>query len=218
MIFDQMESRIKEMKELRRLELIKANRVQQEATDLKYHNLVTQVNNFITILTYWRTDLGFTISDSLKEAIDTLLVKLQDTIKSGYADKELVTEAENGFKDIITTIKKDWPKYHTVLTTNTVNTLKIIGGIESQQVEECLTDIKNASSWKLDLSVYEKLKNALDSAEFLINKMNLDQDIIEFLSKMTSGKAKFLDLNDKVMGWIREKSLEKRIKLSFTDK
>ena len=34
MIFDQMERRIKEMKELRRLETIKSNRVQQEATDI----------------------------------------------------------------------------------------------------------------------------------------------------------------------------------------
>ena len=216
MIFDQMERRIKEMKELRRLETIKSNRVQQEATDIKYHNLVAQVKGFINILQYFQTELKFEISDSYKIEISTLFGKLQEVIKDGYANKDLVTESENDFRNILNTIKKDWTKHHTSLTSTTVNTLKIIGGIESDQVEECLTDIKNASTWQMDVTVYKKLKKALDSADSLIEKMSLDQDIIEFLTKMTSGRATFYDLNDKVMDWIKKESLEKRVKLSFT--
>lgn len=216
MIFDQMERRIKEMKELRRLETIKANRVQQEATDIKYHNLVTQVKGFVNILQYFQTELKFEFSDSYKAEISDLLAKLQEVIKDGYANKDLVTESENDFKNILITIKKDWAKHHTSLTSTTVNTLKIIGGIESDQVEACLTDIKNASAWQMDVTVYKKLKKALDSADSLIEKMSLDQDIIAFLTKMTSGKATFYDLNDKVMDWIKKESLEKRVKLSFT--
>ena len=216
MIFDQMERRIKEMKELRRLETIKANRVQQEATDIKYHNLVAQVKGFINILQYFQTELKFEISDSYKIEISTLFGKLQEVIKDGYANKDLVTESENDFRNILNTIKKDWTKHHTSLTSTTVNTLKIIGGIESDQVEVCLTDIKNASTWQMDVTVYKKLKKALDSADSLIEKMSLDQDIIEFLTKMTSGRATFYDLNDKVMDWIKKESLEKRVKLSFT--
>lgn len=216
MIFDQMERRIKEMKELRRLETIKSNRVQQEATDIKYHNLVAQVKGFINILQYFQTELKFEISDSYKIEISTLFGKLQEVIKDGYANKDLVTESENDFRNILNTIKKDWTKHHTSLTSTTVNTLKIIGGIESDQDEACLTDIKNASTWQMDVTVYKKLKKALDSADSLIEKMSLDQDIIEFLTKMTSGRATFYDLNDKVMDWIKKESLEKRVKLSFT--
>ena len=216
MIFDQMERRIKEMKELRRLETIKANRVQQEATDTKYHNLVAQVKGFMNIIQYFQTELKFEVSDSYKTEISALFVKLQEVIKDGYANKDLVAESENDFKNIINTIKKDWPKHHTSLTSTTVNTLKIIGGIESDQVEACLTDIKNASAWQMDVTVYKRLKTALDSADSLIEKLSLDQDIISFLTKMTSGKATFYDLNDKVMDWIKKESLEKRVKLSFT--
>lgn len=211
-----MERRIKEMKELRRLETIKSNRVQQEATDIKYHNLVAQVKGFINILQYFQTELKFEISDSYKIEISTLFGKLQEVIKDGYANKDLVTESENDFRNILNTIKKDWTKHHTSLTSTTVNTLKIIGGIESDQVEACLTDIKNASTWQMDVTVYKKLKKALDSADSLIEKMSLDQDIIEFLTKMTSGRATFYDLNDKVMDWIKKESLEKRVKLSLT--
>lgn len=216
MIFDQMERRIKEMKELRRLETIKANRVQQEATDIKYRNLVVQVKGFMNVLQYFQTELKFEVSDSYKAEISALFVKLQEVIKDGYANKDLVAESENDFKNIINKIKKDWTKHHTSLTSTTVNTLKIIGGIESDQVEACLTDIKNASAWQMDVTVYKKLKKALDSADSLIEKMSLDQDIIAFLTKMTSGKATFYDLNDKVMDWIKKEALEKRVKLSFT--
>lgn len=216
MIFDQMKRRIKEMKELRRLETIKANKVQQEATDTKYHGLVIQVKGFIDILQYLQTELGFEVSDSCKAEINTLLGKLQEVIKDGYANKDLVTESEVDLKNILGIIKKDWTKHHTNLTSTTVNTLKIIGGIESDQVEACLSDIKDASAWQMDLAVYKKLKKALDRADSLIEKMSLDQDIIAFLTKMTSGKATFYDLNDKVMDWIKRESLEKRIKLSFT--
>ena len=211
-----MERRIKEMKELRRLETIKSNRVQQEATDIKYHNLVAQVKGFINILQYFQTELKFEISDSYKIEISTLFGKLQEVIKDGYANKDLVTDSENDFRNILNTIKKDCTNHHTSLTSTTVNTLKIIGGIESDQVEACLTDIKNASTWQMDVTVYKKLKKALDSADSLIEKMSLDQDIIEFLTKMTSGRATFYDLNDKVMDWIKKESLEKRVKLSFT--
>lgn len=216
MIFDQMDRRIKDMKELRRLENIKANRAQQEATDIMYHNLVVQVKSFIDIIHYLQIELGFEISDSFKADINSLLLKLQEVIKSGYAEKDMVTESETDFKTILATIKKDWTKHHTNLTSTTVNTLKILGGIESDQVEACLTDIKNASTWQMDLSVYKKLTKALHSADSLIEKMSLDQDIISFLTKMTSGKATFFDLNDKVMDWIKKESLEKRVKLSFT--
>ena len=68
----------------------------------------------------------------------------------------------------------------------------------------------------MDLVIYKNLKKALDSADSLIEKMSLDQDIISFLTKMTSGKATIFDLNDKVMDWIKKESLEKRVKLTFT--
>ena len=210
-----MDCRIKEMKELRRLETIKANLKQQEATDIKYHNLVVQVKSFIDILRYLHNDLGFEISDSYKSVINSLLLKLQEVIKDGYSDKDLVIESENDFKNIQAIIKRDWVKYHSFLTTTTVNTLKIIGGIDSEQVEACLADIKDASAWQNDLGVYKKLKKALDGADSMIEKMSLDQDIIAFLTKMTAGKATLFDLNDEVMDWIKKESLEKRVKLSF---
>ena len=64
----------------------------------------------------------------------------------------------------------------------------------------------------------KRLKKSLNSAETLINKMDLDQEIIIFLTKITYGKATLTDLNEKVMAWIRKENLDSRVKLSFLSK
>ena len=63
MIFDIIDHKIKNMKSLRRLELIKANQAQQLATDAKYRSLVSQVNAFCLALAYARDNLQFSISE-----------------------------------------------------------------------------------------------------------------------------------------------------------
>ena len=55
----------------------------------------------------------------------------------------------------------------------------------------------------------------MSSAEALIKSLNMDQEIIKFLEQMTEGKATLLDLNEKVLAWIKRESLEGKIKLSF---
>ena len=218
MIFDQMERRIKDMKELRRLEMIKANRAQQEITDIKYRNLVSQVKELIEVLGYAKANLQFVISDSVQADLKQLISKLLDAVQNGYADKDMVTDGENDFKTILASIKKEWNKHHAAITTTTVNTLKVIGGIESEQVASCLADIKVAGTWQTDLTMLKRLKKSLNSAETLINKMDLDQEIIIFLTKITYGKATLTDLNEKVMAWIRKENLDSRVKLSFLSK
>ena len=56
------------------------------------------------------------------------------------------------------------------------------------------------------------------SAEQLIQKLGLDDEIILFLQNTNAGKATLLDLNDKVLNWIRSEKLENKIRISFVRK
>ena len=56
------------------------------------------------------------------------------------------------------------------------------------------------------------------SAEQLIQKLGLDDEIILFLQYTNAGKATLLDLNDKVLNWIRSEKLENKIRISFVRK
>lgn len=60
-----------------------------------------------------------------------------------------------------------------------------------------------------------QLADAMESGATLIQSLNMDQEIVSFLTKMTSGSTTTVDLNEKVLGWIKSEGLERKIKLSF---
>ncbi|MGX8701606.1 hypothetical protein [Caproiciproducens sp.] len=218
MIFDKIDRRIKEMKELHRLEGIKANRAQQEATDNKYRILVNQVSGYIEVLDYVQDHLQFALADTIKADLEALLIKLQDTVKTGYADKDTVSSTDTDFKSIQTAVKKDWTKHFVALTSTITDTLKVISGIGTEKVANCLADIKAAEVWVTDKNTFVSLKSALDNADSLIQSLSLDQEIIQFLTSMTVGKATIADLNENVLAWIHKESLEGKIKLLFSSR
>lgn len=215
MIFDIIDTKIKDMKSLRRLELAKKNQAQQLATDSKYKSLIEQVNAFSSALIYSRDNLQFSISDTIQPGLLSLLKSLKDAISSGYADKAAVAKTETDYKGLQAIVKKEWNKHFLSYTLTTTNTLKVISGIDSERINGCITDIKAAETWTVDTTVLATLKKAIESANDLICDLNMNQETVLFLTKMTSGKATIADLNENVLTWIRKEGLETKIKLSF---
>lgn len=218
MIFEKIERRIKEMKELRRLEGIKANQAQQEATDIRYRALVGQINGYIDVLSYVQDQLQFVLADNIKTDFSELLIKLNDAVNIGYADKDTVSSAETDFKSIQISVKRDWTKHFATLTSTTTNTLKVIRGIDPDKAANCIADIKAAEVWVSYKNVFVSLKTAIENADSLIKSLTLDQEIIQFLTSMTVGTATIADLNENVLAWIQKESLKDKIKLSFSSR
>ena len=218
MIIDVLSKKIQEMKSLRRLEMLRDYRVQQDATDSRYHALVVQTQAFSKSLKYASDNLSFAASDPLRSDILDLFVSLKAIIRSGLADKDGVATAENKFKTIQSSINKEWSKHYSIYTASMVNTLNVISGIEFDKAEACISDIKAAENWSGDVAALTKLQAAMSRAETLIKSLNMEQKTIEFLAQMTAGKATLLDLNEKVLEWVKRESLEGKIRLSFINK
>lgn len=215
MIFDAISRRIKDIKELHRLEDIKKNQDQQNVADSKFRTIVEQTKLFSDAVHYAIEHLDFIIPESLTADIRNMLVQLDVISTEEYADKEAVSKAESSFKALQSSIKKEWSKHYSAYTATTWNTLRVISGINSEMVKDCMDNIKTAEIWTTDVSALTKMKNAMENAAILIQSLNMDQEIVSFLTKMTSGSATIVDLNEKVLGWIKSESLECKIKLSF---
>ena len=215
MIFDAISRRIKDIKELHRLEDIKKNQDQQNVADSKFRTIVEQTKLFSDAVHYAIEHLDFIIPESLTADIRNMLVQLDVISTEEYADKEAVSKAESSFKALQSSIKKEWSKHYSAYTATTCNTLRVISGINSEAVKDCLANIKAAEIWVADVSVLTKMKDAMDSAATLLRSLNMDQEIVSFLTKMTSGSATIIDLNGKVLGWIKSEGLDRKIKLSF---
>lgn len=215
MMIDVLSKRIKDMKDLRQREEQKDNKVAQDALDLRYKLLTTQIHSMMLALQHTKENLQFQLSDAILSDLENLLTELKAVIRSGFAEKEAINQAETDFKNIQQNIKKEWSKQYSFLTNATISTLQVISGIESERVSKCLAGIAKGAVWTTSIGDFKTMDHSLSDAKTLINGLGLDQQIIAFLQKMNNGKATVIDLDDNVLRWLKEESLDKRVKLSF---
>lgn len=218
MIFDELVVTINALDNLKKKTDLKNNKALQDNTDAKYRLLLSQTNSYISTIEYVYTNVPYAKNIEILTATLELLDNLEKVIESGAANQEEVSKAENVYKTLCTTIKKEWSKKYSDLTGSTISTLEAIKGIDSKNVNACLQKIQTASEWDVGIDRFKNMLQGIASAEQLIQKLGLDDEIILFLQNTNAGKATLLDLNDKVLNWIRSEKLENKIRISFVRK
>lgn len=215
MMIDVLSRRIKDMKILRQREERRDNKVAQDALDNRFKVLTTQINYLMEALQYTKVNMRFQLSESVLNDLENLLTEHKNVIREGFAEKEAINQSEANYKSVQQSIKKEWSKHYSALTSATISTLQVISGIDSEHVSKCMEGIAKGSTWTTSIGDYKTMEKSLLDAKALINELGLDQQIIAFLQKMNSGKATVTDLDDKVLQWLKTESLERRVKLSF---
>ena len=215
MMIDVLSKRIADMKDLRQSEERKDNKLAQNALDLRYKKLTTQSHSLMMALQHTKENLQFQLSEDTLSDLEKLLTELRAVVRSGLAEKDAISQAETDYKTIQQSIKKEWSKQYSILTNATISTLQVISRIEAEHVSRCLDGIEKGAVWTTSIEDFKMMEQSLSDAKTLINRLGLDRQIIAFLQKMNDGKATLVDLDDNVLKWLKEESLDKRVKLSF---
>lgn len=215
MMIDVLSKKIKDMKDLRQREERRDNKSAQDALDLRFKTLTSQIHSLMAALQYTKENMQFQLSDAVLADLESLLTEHKAVIRSGFAEKDAINQAEADFKGIQQNVKKEWTKQYSILTNATISTLQVISEIDSDRVSKCLEGIAKGSSWTTGIGDFKTMARSLTEAKTLIDGLGLDQQIIEFLQKMNNGKATVMDLDDNVLRWLKVESLDKRVKLSF---
>ena len=216
MMIDVLTKKIKDMKDLRQREERRDNKAAQDALDVRFKALTSQIHLVMTALQYTKENMQFQLSDTLLSDLESLLTEHKAVIRSGFAEKDAIDQTETDFKSIQQSIKKEWSKQYSTLTNATISTLQVISGIDSEYVSKCLEGIVKGSTWTTSIGDFKTMERSLSDAKTLIEGLGLDQEIIAFLQKMNRGKATVMDLDDNVLRWLKAESLDKRVKLSFS--
>ena len=216
MMTDILNKKIKEMKDLRQREERRDNKVAQDAIDRRFKELTEQIHQLMIALQYAKDNMQFQLSETVLTDLENLLIVHKGAIRFGFAEKDAVSKAETDLKSILQSIKKEWSKQYSVFTKSTISTLKVISGIDSEQVSKCLEGIAKGETWTTNIGDFKIMNKSLTDANNLIAGLGLDQQIIDFLQKMNMGKATVMDLDEKVLNWLKAEALDKRVKLSFT--
>lgn len=83
---------------------------------------------------------------------------------------------------------------------------------EIQSVLYCLNSI---SKWPVSNETIEQFTNAKKRAEEILEDMEFDDEIEEFLRKVKDKQASLLDLTDPIISWIRKENLSGNIMISI---
>lgn len=217
MMIELIKKKNQELIDLRQREERIANIAKQEAVDHKFSDVTCQIHEMVVALKCAKDATGFQLQNETLDAIKLLLDQHKQSIKDGYAEKEVVIKTEADVKAIQITVKKEWTTFYKQLTGATVATLKVIRGINSHAVSKCLDGISNAEGWSNSSDTFNNLSKSLSIAQNLIDDLGLDQDIISFLQKMNSGKARLADISSNVWDWLKKEELDSRVHLSFVN-
>lgn len=110
-----------------------------------------------------------------------------------------------------------WFNYSDELTRIMLDQLRIFWQVcnNRNEVRDIINAISSIKEWPLTEGNYKKYIDNRDTAEQQIQKVHFDTEIEDFLRKMKDRKATLLDLNDKILDWIRENNLTGNIMLSI---
>ena len=215
MMIDILDKSIKDMKDLRQREERRDNKAAQETLDQRFSVLTNQIHSLMLALQYTKEEMQFQLNDQILMELESLLQESKGIVESGFAEKDPIAQMENAHKTVQHNIKKDWSKYYSSMTNSTKSTLQVISGIDAEKVAKCLEGIAKGASWTTSIENFKAMNQSLAEAKDLIDGLGLDQQIIVFLQKMNNGKATVTDLDENVLRWLRDESLDKRVKLSF---
>lgn len=218
MIFDELTTITHSLNDLKRKTEIKNNKALQDNTDAKYRLILSQTNAFVATIDYLYSDVSVEKSSEILTATGSLLTNLEKVTESGLANQDEVTKAETEYKTLQLSMKKEWAKQYSSITSSTISTLEAIRSIDSENVSSCLQKIQSAENWDIGVDRYKTMVKGKENADLLIQKLGLDDEIINFLQNANSNKATLNDLNDKVLAWLRSEKLESKIRISFVKK
>ena len=95
--------------------------------------------------------------------------------------------------------------------------LQTVKGIapEKEKVDYASNKIKYGASWEFKQANLDKMEKGLQEADHILGNLGLNDEVTEFLKKVTAGKANVNDLTPNILSWLMEKNMSSKLAISF---
>lgn len=225
MLISDISNSIKRMKQLDTVESAAQDAEKKNRNDNEYSNLVADFYVSMEKVAYANSEMGFCVSDEVLVLADDTVEKLESIISSGVVNQEeLYTAKQQVTKKITPTLAKEWKSFHQSKTNGIGGKLTTIGSLVDNQDEIATVRkrINDASEWSMlsnkddgEKTRLQLLKASIDEVDAIESKLNLSDEIRDFVSLVTKGRAKITDLTPSVLEWINKENLVDKFVISF---
>ena len=203
---------------IKRYEEQKKNADRIKNIESRFTMLIYRLSNLSKIIEYSKTNFGFQPTDQLNTLYLDVISEAKKAVTENGLYEDAVTNFDNKFQKALSVTKNEW-KQHFVSVSNSINGLNsIVQVVDPELVSKTKDDIYALNSFSEDFKKYECLKNSVDEINKLINTLELDNEIKNFLIKVGNGTAMLSNVNEKILKWVYANGLSNKLRLMFIGK
>ncbi len=225
MLIDEIKSCVSNLKRLDMFETAAQDIEKKKKNDNEYSDMINDLKNVLMNLSEAKEKVGFQISEDTILIIEEGIQKSEKTIENDVVDEiELISTKQHLSKKIKTPITKEWKLFYNNITPDLNAKLSSMGGLlkDTEQIKNIKEKIKNGSEWtelfKSENGTTKKIKDFSDGimqVDQLEHGLNLNDEIKEFVMKVSSGKARITDINQNIIDWINTEGLVDKFIIKF---
>ena len=183
--------------------------------DSKFNMAIKSFDDELDRLIYTTDVTTFVCSIEAVDKIRELIIFCKEAIDNNYVTEQQVYKIKDETKKIKKKLSEEWDEYYEKETKSLEEVLKLSKNITGINVNSLLINLQEGRSWDANKNIRKKRTESISSAKDLINKLELKENIVDFLRKMVKQEATLLDVDEDIMKWIKNEHLEGTIKITF---
>lgn len=151
--------------------------------------------------------------------LDKDFVQLCKGIKSVFDGKKVfhVQSINSSVSKLNDSLCNQWKAMSESADKKIIDDLKILEQVSENRVQlrAMRLNIESMHNWPVSKEMLQNYNNAKTQSELFLNETKFDQDIENFLMKMSERSATLSDLTPSIMSWLEKEKLVGRISLTI---
>lgn len=218
MLLEELDDCIHEMNEIGVLEQNAYDFQKQEQNDRIFKETVAETLKVIMSIQKAYSEMSFRISAQQKQKLLDLLEMCAGALEGGRIQETTATVVQKELKFIKKEIIEEWAVKYRHITYHKTNMLQNVKGVAPDQsrINIAINKIIKGANWNFNDNMLDLMQVGIKESDEIIQSLGLTSDeVIEFLNKVSVGKATVMDLTPAVLSWIKEKDLSGKLVIAF---
>lgn len=216
MLVDNLKKSMNCLKQLDDAESAVQDAEKREKNDKEFASLVNSFSTSILKLSSVCEKLGYDPSNETIQNAENIIEIMESMVSLGMVDGMKLDHAKQKNRELNDRLSREWESFHRNKTEGILNKLNTFGGLlqDQDQVHRLRNYISGSRGWNglslIDNGVYTRLdllKNAIDEVGHMEESLNLVEEVRDFITLVTRGKARVGDLNETIVDWIQKEGL-----------
>ena len=220
MLLEDLKQSIQDMEEIRNLEQAANDMQKQNKTDSNYASVVIENDRITNSVDSSVKYVEFKPSVQLVQKIKQVLEESKKCIETGFAQDNKIKFLSSEVKSTRDLFSEEWGVYYKNFSEKKISTLTTVQSITPDKEKTGYVIKKIQAGGTID---FESGKNArllsegISEGDKIIQGLGLNDEILDFLDKVSDGRAQITDLTDTVTTWIQNEDLLNKFNICFAD-